>query len=590
MKLLSSALLGILFCLLQTPAVDAQNQPAPRADSVPTFRAQTRVVLVDVIVADGKGQFIPALKADDFTLKEDGKPQKISGFNLFRYEPPRSLPPIQMPPHQYTNFTQQEPGGAVTILMLDVLNTPTLAQVNARKAMVEFLRRLPPGQRVGLFILSDHPRLIQGFTSSSDALIAAGKSLRPDLSILTPSETLSGPISLDNSSGSTADNLASPISQSTNGGLNSLESLTADQRFHLTLATLNALARSVSGFSGRKNLLWLSGHFPLRLDQQFVTQNRSNFGGVFSSEVRETAALLAASQVAVYPVDVGGLTLQRAVLDPSLGEANRSSLPLGENTDQFAMEDLARETGGKSFFGTNAIDEALINGLQHGSDYYTLAYAPENHNWNGQYRKIEVKVGLKGAKLTFRRGYYANEEKPFSGDQAAKALATAMQPLTPASTMLLIKAQVLPPDREHKMVRIDYAVDSHDISFSDTPDQKKHAAVDFMSVAWDKDFKDAGYSTDTVEADFLPAVFQQIMQTGFPAHQELELKPGNYKLRLGVLDRGSQKIGTVDVALTVPAIEAAQNSKQAEPTLTWMRPSRAGDEVCGKLEPARTAD
>jgi hypothetical protein len=123
--------------------------------------------------------------------------------------------------------------------------------------------------------------------------------------------------------------------------------------------------------------------------------------------------------------------------------------------------------------------------------------------------------------------------------------------------MLLIKAQVLPPDSEHKAVRIDYAVDSHDISFADTADQKKHAAVDFMSVARDGDFKTAGYSTDTVEADFLPAVYQQIMQTGFPAHQELDLKPGAYTLRLGVIDRGSQKIGTVDLPLTIPATQPA---------------------------------
>ena len=556
MKLLSSALLGVFFCLLFASAVYGQQKPAaPPADSVPTFRAQTRVVLVDVIVTDSKNQFIPDLKAEDFTVKEDGKPQRVSGFNLYRYQAPRALPPLRLPPNQYTNFTQQEPGGAVTILMLDVLNTPTLAQINARKAMVEFLRRLPPGQRVGLFILSDRPRLIQGFTNSSEDLIAAGKSLRPDLSVLTPGEVLSGPTSPDDPPSPVPDSLAVPISQSAGGGVNSLEAITNDQRFHLTLATLNAIARSVSGFSGRKNLIWLSGHFPLRLDQQFVTQNRSNFGGVFSSEVRETAALLAASQVAVYPVDVGGLSLQRAVLDPSLGSASGSSLPLGENTDQFAMDDLARETGGKSFYGSNALDDALLMGLRHGSDYYTLAYAPENHNWNGQYRKIEVKTGLKGAKLTFRRGYYANEEKGFTGDEAAKALATAMQPMSPASTMLLIKAQVLPPDGEHKTVRIDYAVNTEDISFTDVADQKKHAAVDFMSVARDADFKVAGYSTDSVEADFLPAVYKQIMQTGFPAHQELNLKPGKYTLRLGVIDRGSQKIGTVDVPITISATE-----------------------------------
>jgi VWFA-related protein len=550
-KSLRPALLGVLCCALLTSLVEAQQKASPtQADSVPTFRAQTRVVLVDVIVSDNKGQFVPGLKTEDFTVKEDGKAQRVSGFNLHRYEAPRPLPSMQLPPNQYTNFSQQDPGGAVTILLLDVLNTPQVEQIYARKAMVEFLRRLPPGQRVGLYILSDHPRLVQGFTSSSDVLIAAGKSLGPDVSLRGPAatKTLADPISqilnesfgpLNGSLVSPSESLGSPNARlgSPNARLGSFAEITADNRFHLTLATLNALARAVSGYSGRKNLLWLSGNFPLRLDQEFVTNNRAGMGGRFSSDVRETAALLAASQVAVYPVDVKGL---------------------GVATDTFAMEDLARETGGRSFSGTNAVGDALLQGLKEGSDYYTLAYSPENHDWNDQYRKIEVKVALKGVKLTFRRGYYATKENAFTGDEAARALATAMQPLVPVSTMLLVKAQVLPPDSEHRAVRIDYAVDSHDISFNDSPDQRKHAAVDFMSVARDGEFKNAGYVTDTIEADFLPEVYKQIMQTGFPAHQELELKPGTYMLRLGVIDRGSQKIGTVDLPITIPATEPAK--------------------------------
>ncbi len=523
-KQLCPRLVGVILCVLLTRTVDAQENPSSApADSVPTFRTQTREVLVDVIVADKNGQFVPGLKIEDFTVEEDHRPQRISGFSLHRYQPPNPVSYPPLPPNQYSNFTQLEPGGAVSILMLDTLNTPPLEQAYARKAMVEFLRRLPPGQKVGLFILSDRPRLIQGFTSSSDVLIAAGKSLAPDLSLIRAENTLAGPIGQSLGPGSS--------------GLVSRSGMTADLRFKLTLTTLNALARSVSGYSGRKNLLWLSGHFPFRLDEYFVMNNRAGFGGAYSSDIRETASLLAAAQVAVYPVDVKGL---------------------GDAEDTFAMEDLARETGGKAFFGNNAVGDALLHGLQQGSDYYTLAYSPENHQWNGQYRKIEVKVALKDAKLTFRRGYYAMAEKPFTGDEAAKALATAMQPLMPVSTMLLVRAQVLPPDSEHSTVRIDYAVDAHDISFNDSPDQRKHASVDFMSVAWDGEFKNAGYATDSVAANFPPQAYTQVMQTGFPGHQELTLKPGTYNLRLGVIDRGSQKIGTIDLPLTIPATEPAK--------------------------------
>ena len=77
-----------------------------------------------------------------------------------------------------------------------------------RKAMINFLKRLPPGQRVGLFVLNDHPRLVQAFTSSSDALIAAGKSLGPDVQLRGPAATqaLSDPITqaLSQTSGKSA--------------------------------------------------------------------------------------------------------------------------------------------------------------------------------------------------------------------------------------------------------------------------------------------------------------------------------------------------------------------------------------------------
>jgi hypothetical protein len=81
--------LGPVFCALFLAVVGAQQKPSPsQADSVPTFRSQARVVLVDVIVSDKKGQFVPGLKAEDFTVEEDHKPQRISGFNVHRYEAP----------------------------------------------------------------------------------------------------------------------------------------------------------------------------------------------------------------------------------------------------------------------------------------------------------------------------------------------------------------------------------------------------------------------------------------------------------------------------------------------------------------------
>jgi len=49
-----------------------------------------------------------------------------------------------------------------------------------------------------------------------------------------------------------------------------------------------------------------------------------------------------------------------------------------------------------------------------------------------------------------------------------------------------------------------------------------------------------------------PATYKATLERGIPAHLELDLKPGTYRLRLGVMDYGSGKIGTLEVPLSIP--------------------------------------
>ena len=123
--------------------------------------------------------------------------------------------------------------------------------------------------------------------------------------------------------------------------------------------------------------------------------------------------------------------------------------------------------------------------------------------------------------------------------------------------MLLMRVQVLMPDKEHDKIRVDYAVAPQDISFSDTKDGRKHGVIDFVAAQYDKDGKDIGHVVNTMTANIRPEVFQEVLKTGVPNHQELELKPGAYLLRLGVMDRTSKKIGTVDVPLNTAGARRA---------------------------------
>ena len=61
----------------------------PATPQQPTFRARIDSVSVDVIVTDRQGNPVTELTADDFEIRESGKPQKIETFKLVRRRRPR---------------------------------------------------------------------------------------------------------------------------------------------------------------------------------------------------------------------------------------------------------------------------------------------------------------------------------------------------------------------------------------------------------------------------------------------------------------------------------------------------------------------
>lgn len=589
----------VILCLnAALSIVWAQDIPAPAPakgaeESAPVIRATSQLVLVDVVAVDHHGDFVPGLKANDFTVLEDGQPQKVSAFAVHvTPSAQKRIPPLQLPPHQYSNFTYlpQQADRPVTIVLLDMLNTSGQDQQYARKQMIKFLQGLPQGRPVALFTLTSQLHMVRGFTADSDALVKAATAILTKVPMLLGSEAAiqqdefiglsmgggHGNDPVPNSNDLVALRQALLVSLASQDNFEKLE------RMDMTVNALGVLARAVAGYSGRKNLLWLSAEFPVAFGPDLGAPNPASHpnnsdGGAGSGRnpqlhdlqseappLQQTAALLAAAQVAVYPINVTGVVNPGTGIDISTWTQNVTTADLQQETQKAsqrqttalwdtheAMSDIARETGGEAFYGTNDIKDAMVHGMEEGSNYYTLAYVPANRVWKGNYRKIEVKTAASGAKLTYRHGYYAMAMLPYKGDRATTSMAIAMKLSVPEFTMLFLKTQVLPPDAEHKTVRIDYAVDGHDIAFSNGTDHRKLASVDFVATAWDKDLKLVSHKTDTMDATLRPEAYQEVMRTGLPFHQELDLKPGSYTLRLGVLDRGSQKIGTVDVPLTV---------------------------------------
>jgi len=215
---------------------------------------------------------------------------------------------------------------------------------------------------------------------------------------------------------------------------------------------------------------------------------------------------------------------------------------------------MAERTGGQAFYNRNDIDGAIRRSIENGSTYYTLAYYPANKDWNGKFRKIQIKTERAGIKLRHRLGYYAVNPTSFAEQnhkQQAEVFGEALSLDTPVATGLLFQAAVLPPsDKTENKVLVNFAVDPHAISFESKADGLEHASVACAVQAFAKG-KSVKIWSSTITASLKPETFKRVMQSTFPCHQSLDLPAGSYVLRLGVRDENTGLLGTANAKVTV---------------------------------------
>jgi VWFA-related protein len=560
----------------QTPAAEKDKKPTPVYESATVLKSITRLVVVDV-VATGKDGAITDLKQDDFTILEDGKEQKIRVFNFQQPHPNPSgsavLAAAKPPENVYSNAAHFSANSALNVLLLDALNTNLPHQAYVRDQMIRYLQKMPQGQPIAVYMLSTKLTLLQDFTDDPEALKKVAKEIKSSVSPL-----------LDNASGGPdaellpaglADSGIMPAQMFT--ALQSFEqervAFQTDMRMTYTLNALTTIARALSGYPGRKNLIWISEAFPLSIDPN-LDLTGDTFAGTrnYGSQIAAAADSLIDAQIAMYPIDARGLVPSslfdasnsgRDKYGRSLSRPGRMPAAISAESAQLqsvhgTMEEMADRTGGRAFYNTNGIDGAIRKSIEDGSTYYTLAYYPENKNWNGKFRKIHVKVNRSGVKLRYRLGYYAVDPTVFAEKnqkQQDSAFALALSPDSPIATGLPFNALVIPPvEATPKTVRVNFAVDPHAISFERLPDGLQHATVECTIQAFSAKGKLVRGELTTVKAALKPDTFSKVMQDMFPCQQSIDLEPGKYYLRLGVRDDRTGLIGTTNARVVVAAV------------------------------------
>lgn len=587
--------LGATLLPAQTPAPTDLTQG-------PVFRTGARDVIVDIVATDKSGHAVAGLKATDFDVLEDGKPQKIDFFeeHLPKTLMPGAAPPLPaMPPGVYTNVPPAPGSDSVNVLMLDTLNTPRQDFSYARNQVIDFLHKVAPGTRIAIVVLSDKLTFVQGFTSDTSALLAAmdvkqkGAAPQTSQALVSRTEEAENNEAIAFRSQSVAGHtspLASLGVAALDAAFSSYQDFSNRNRTLMTLEALRDLAHYLANVPGRKNLIWFSADFPVYIFPNLGERASAQDLVVPLSEVRKTADALTAARVAVYPVTAQGIMNDSAMGADSPGVANTPNVgPAGSMTPMsgfmqdasrradtmIEMNQLAADTGGKATFNNNDLSAATARDIADGSEYYSLTYAPTNTKLDGSYRKIEIKARDSKLKLSYRRGYNADPLSAAAKPSEPNPLHPVMLLGLPDSTEILYGLRVHPEAKQPETgaplagsnakltgpvtrLSVDFMIRWTDLRLDPSSKGNHNGKIQVELLVYSPDGTAVNWIGGVMAMDLKPDIYAAIQRSGVPAHFDIDVPQGkDVILSTGVYDWNSGKAGTMQVGLAAADTHAA---------------------------------
>jgi VWFA-related protein len=548
---------------LAAPTLLAQ-QPTP---APPVFSSEAELVVVDVVVTDGKGVPVRGLTKDDFVVKEDGVAQEVATFEAVdqgTQAPPTSAAGAAASSPVASNEAAG-PDRTTVIVVFDEQHLSPITTEQVRRRLADVWGRMGPA-RVMLVSTSGggswRGRLPEDREALQTALVrfkggrpaeALGKvtdyeafliSARRDDRVLNEvyrryiDQGFIPDPSIDE--GKQPSGFQSDQRREMAPAGRSLVQSESEQRWGLarrrqavTLASLLRLLNGLGGQPGRKAVMLVSEgfvHDPAVLEHRaLVEAARAARASVHLIDPRVSQAL-------GHDAEMGSLGEARDSVESSMRRAREA-----EGSDALALA-----TGGRIVRSLSGLPENFSRVGAELRTYYLLGYSPPNARNDGQYHKLKVELKRPDLKLEARPGYFALA--PSAQRAAREAPSTALQsalasPFDAAGLPVHLAGFVLGQGpRGGSVIRLVAEVDASSVTQPDTLD-----AVFQLAPQEDSAAQQATLSAPVTAAG----------GTRIRLEKQFEVPAGTYQARIAVRERGgSRRLGSVLQPLSVQAPNA----------------------------------
>jgi VWFA-related protein len=557
----------------QQPA--AQPQTTPRDDEQDVVRITTSLVQIDAVVTkDGKQ--VTDLKADDFEIFEDGKPQTITQFSYVSNIPAAAAampnaaaapPPSDLKGSPIVPVKPQPNEVRRTVaLVVDDLGIAAENMLAVKHQLREFLeKQVQPNDLVSILQTGgSEVGALQQFTTDKRVLSSAVDRLRW--------------------------NPCSRGGSNVFGGVR--PSVCSIDMLRRTFQVLRFVLQGMRDLPGRKSMVVLSGSMPVKepdleiagvkvreTDQlsgglgtrksddpgigDQLNPQRSAQAGVTS--LQTIAELAIRASVVIYAIDTRGL-------QPTSWQA-MDSLPTGpqQTRDQETTSGLrarsefltagregggliARETGGFAVYNSNDFKLQRVMDDQRG--YYLIGYRPNDETFNRRFHQIKVRAKGSGLEVRTRKGFYGvteDEAKMMqltTGDRMAKAL---MSPFGANDVNIRLTTIFANDPTRGSLLRSFLFLNARDLVFQHLPDGTHEATFDLSNVMFGDYGKVVNRQDEKVKLRLSQARYDQVLREGIVYKFDRLIKQtGGFQYRVALRDTSSSRIGAAGQFIEAP--------------------------------------
>jgi VWFA-related protein len=528
-----------------TPTLAQQQQESPAGTF--TLKVQTDIVLTNVVVRDKKtGEVVKDLKESDFTILENGKPQKIASFDYQNVNEAAVLQEkstvtgkasiADLLNNNFAASPAQLKDHRLIVMFFDLSSMQPEDIDRAVESAQDYVnKKMQPADLVALVSMATGLSMEQDFTSDKAALLKGlGKY----------NGTEGTGFANGNEGGSSA------------GTADDASSFTADDSEYNALNTdrelyaIRTIAKSLERADQRKSLLYFSGG----LTRQGI-ENQASMRAATNEAVK--------ANMAIYSVDSRGLEALPPVGNASTGSLRGTAAYSGgamqsQLNANFGSQEvlaiLSSDTGGKAFFDSNDFAPAFQQ-VQHDTEaYYILGFHSTDTRRDGSYRHLTVKLNRSDAKIEYRPGYYAPADfQHQKNEDREQALTEQMQSDLPATDVAVyLQALYFRMEENKFFIPISLIVPGSQIHPVKNGDRDK-ANIDIIGQVKNAQGIIVGNVRDNVKLALDAA--QQVQKKNIQYSTGFTLAPGKYHLKFVVRENQTGAMGSFETDLQVPDLK-----------------------------------